>query len=106
MRVIANTWNNFFNASTVVTDDLRFSRFKIDRASGFTRLQQSTIDIVQINQIIDAVFSARGLWATRIRQDSSHLGVREPSMAKHHSRVKLVSMHFTRCGDQHIAHHA
>ena len=59
-----------------------------------------------MDQIVDAVFSARGLGATRIRQNSSYLGVREASMAEHHSWIKLVSVHLTRGSDQHIAHHA
>ena len=96
MGIGAHTGHDFFNPPAVVAHDLGFGGFKVHRAANLPGLQQRTVDIVQMFQIMDAIWMSRRLWPPSIGQNGRHLGVGQPRMAAHDRRVKLVGVDFPR----------
>ena len=106
MGFIAGARNNFFDASALVTDDLRFDCLEVDCPAAVARRQQRQIDLVQIEQVGNPIPVAQGLRSLGVGQYGSHLGVGEARVAAHHGRVELVGADLTVCLDHHVADHA
>ena len=104
--IIAGARDNFFNTPRLVADDLCLSGFKIYRTARLARQQQSTVYIVQIEQIGHQGFALHSFGAACVLQDRRNFGVGEACVAEHHSRIKLVCVHLTFGVDQHVANHA
>ena len=106
VRVVAGARHDLFDAAVLVANDLRFSGFKIHRAALLARNEQGTIDVVQVEQVLDAVLALGGLGAARVGQDRCYLGIGKARVAVHHGRVELVGVHLALGGDEHVADHA
>ena len=106
MGVVAGARDDFFNASAFVTDNLRFYRFKIHRATFLTGFVQGLVNLVQMQQVVHTVFVFDRLRAFGIGQNGSHVGIGKTCVAEHHRRVKLVGRHFAVGVDKHVADHA
>ena len=106
MGFIAGARNNFFDASALVTDDLRFDCLEVDCPAAVARRQQRQIDLVQIEQVGNPIPVAQGLRSLGVGQYGSHLGVGEARVAAHHGRVELVGADLTVWLDHHVADHA
>ena len=70
------------------------------------RLQQSAVDIVQVQQIVNALLALGGFRAAGVGQNRRHLGVGEAGVAEHHGRIELVGADVAVLGHQHVADHA
>jgi len=106
MRFVAHARHDLFNAPAFVAHDLSFSGPKIHRTTHRTRGQQRLVHVLQIHQVSHALFAFGRFRPTCVGQNRRHFGVSKTSMAVHHCRVKLVSVHIALGIDQHVAHHA
>ena len=103
---IARARNDFFNAATVVRNDLSLYGFKVHRAACLARLQQGLVGAVQVQQVVDPVLALGGFRSACVGQNGGHFGIGEARMAVHDSRVELVGVNFASGRDQHVADHA
>ena len=106
VRFVAYARDDFFNSSAFIANNLCFGGFKIHGAALLTRLEQSPVDIVQIEQIIHARLVLERLRPACVGQNSGDIGVGETRMAVHDSFIKLVGKHLAIHTDHHVAHHA
>ena len=88
--IVAGSGDDFFDAPTVVTNNLRLCGFKIHGAPAVARFQQRAIHIVQVDQVRHAILATRGLRPFGVGQNGRYFGVGETGMAPHHGGVELV----------------
>jgi hypothetical protein len=106
VRLVARARNDLFDAPALVADDLGLGGFEVHRATHGARCEQRAVDVVQVQQVVDALLAPHGLRTARVGQDRSDLGVGEPGVAEHHRRIELVGMDLAGRSDQHVADHA
>ena len=104
--LVAHAGHDFFDAPTVVADDLGFGGLEVNRTARLARLQQNTVDLMQVQQMGHQVFAACGFGASGVGQNGRHFGVGEAGVTEHHRRVKLVGVDLALSVDQHVGHHA
>ena len=103
--VVAGARDDALDAAVVVADDLRLGGLEIDRAAPLARLQQRTVDVVQVQQVRHQLGPLRRLGAARVAQHRGHLVVGEPRVRIDHGGVELVGALLAIRADQHVAHH-
>ncbi len=106
MRHVAGTRNNFFNASSVVTDNLCLGGFEIHRTSHAALFEKSLVHVMQVEQVRHERLALSSLRSPCVGQNSRDFRVRKTCMAEHHGRVKLIGVNLTLGVDQHVTHHA
>ena len=106
MRLCANSGNNLFNSTAVVTNDLGFGGFEINSTALLSAFKQASINIVKMDQVLYPVFVFSSLGASGVGENGGDIGIGETSMAVHHSLVKLIGKNLSVFINQHIADHA
>jgi hypothetical protein len=106
VRLVARARNDLFDAPALVADDLGLGGFEVHRATHGARCEQRAVDIVQVQQVVDALLAPHGFGTPRVGQDRGHLGVGETGMAEHDRRIELVGVDLAGRIDQHVADHA
>ena len=102
---IAGARNDLFNAPVVIANNLRLGGFEVHRAALGTLFQQRAVNVVQVDQIADAVFAALRFGPACVGQNRCHFGVSEARMRANDRGEKLVGRDLAVGSDQHVTHH-